>query len=120
MPDMTTHTGGCHCGRFRYEVDTDLEKVIECNCSHCYKKGLILSFVPPAQFRLTKGEESELSVYFFNKKIIHHAFCPTCGVQSFAWATLPDGSKMCSVNVRCLDEVELDSLGITPFNGKDS
>ena len=27
------------------KVDTDLDGLIECNCSHCYRKGLVLNFV---------------------------------------------------------------------------
>ncbi|MDB5195066.1 MAG: Gfa-like protein [Parcubacteria group bacterium] len=116
---MKTYTGGCHCGKFRYEVDTDLEKVIECNCSHCHMKGLVLSFISPEQFRLTKGEEAEATEYLFNKKKIHHLFCPVCGVQSFAWGTNSEGNVMRCVNVRCLDDVDLKTLTITAVNGKD-
>ncbi len=119
---MKTYTGGCHCGAVRYEVDTDLEKVIECNCSHCQIKGLLLAFVPPEQFRLTKGSAEELTDYQFNKKTIHHLFCPTCGVQSFTWATFQkDGEEktMYSVNVRCLDDIDLKAIELTPVNGKD-
>ena len=116
---MKTYTGGCHCGKIRYEVDAELNSVIECNCSHCYQKGLLLSFVTPEQFRITTGSETELTDYQFNKKMIHHLFCPTCGVQSFAWGTNKEGLKMYSVNVRCLDGVDAESYERTPFNGKD-
>jgi len=31
-----TYTGGCQCGKVRYQVEVDLEKpVISCNCSMC-------------------------------------------------------------------------------------
>ena len=30
---MQTHTGGCHCGRVRFEITTDLSRASECNCS---------------------------------------------------------------------------------------
>lgn len=116
---MKTYTGGCHCGKVRYEVDTDLASVIECNCSHCYKKGLLLNFVQPEQFRLTEGKEEDLTLYQFNKRMIHHLTCPTCGVESFAWGTTGEGAKMYSINVRCLDGVERDTLTVTSWNGKD-
>ena len=32
---MQTHTGGCHCGRVRFEITTDLSRASECNCSLC-------------------------------------------------------------------------------------
>jgi hypothetical protein len=117
--EKKTYTGGCHCGKFRYEVDTDLAKVIECNCSHCQKKGLLLNFVSPEQFRLTEGREEELTDYLFNRKMIHHLFCPVCGVQSFTWGTDKEGKRMYSINVRCLDDIDLSALTLTPFNGKD-
>ena len=34
-----THQGSCHCGRMAFEVESDLDQVIECNCSHCSRKG---------------------------------------------------------------------------------
>src|SRR5205823_2202539 len=90
MKDAKKYTGGCHCGKVRYEVTTDLTRVLDCNCSHCSKKGLLLNFVTADQFTLLSGEES-LSDYQFNKKVIHHLFCRACGVESFARGTAQDG-----------------------------
>ena len=42
---MALHKGSCHCGKVAYEVETDLEQVIECNCSICRRKGYLLTFV---------------------------------------------------------------------------
>lgn len=112
---MKTYTGGCHCGAVRYEVETDLEKVLVCNCSHCQAKGLLLSFVDKDKFKLLSGEEV-LTDYRFNKKSIRHLFCKICGVESFAeGVTFPKAS----INVRCLDGIDLESLTLTPYNGKD-
>jgi hypothetical protein len=109
------YTGGCHCGAVRYEVEADLAKVIECNCSHCHKKGLLLDFVDKDKFKLLSGEEN-LVDYRFNKKSIRHLFCKTCGVESFAeGVSFP---KM-AINVRCLDGVEPKDLKIEPYNGRD-
>ena len=79
-----TREGGCHCGKVRYQVATDLAKVMACNCSICSKHGLILTFVPEAQFKLLSGD-GELQEYLFNKHVIHHQFCRSCGVEPFAW-----------------------------------
>lgn len=114
---MTKHTGGCHCGKVRYEVETDLATVMSCNCSICQKRGALLTFVPTPQFTLLAGEDA-LTDYQFNKKIIHHLFCGTCGVGSFARGVAPDGSEMVAVNVRCLDDVDPAALTVTPFDGK--
>lgn len=117
MADMKKHSGGCHCGRVRYEVETDLASVISCNCSICSKKGLILTFVPKERFSLVSGE-GDLADYRFNKHVIHHLSCATCGVESFARGTAPDGAEMVAINVRCLDDLDLSALTPTPFDGR--
>ena len=117
MPEAKTYTGGCHCGKVRYEVTTDLGQIISCNCSICSKKGHLLTFVGPDQFKLASGEDG-LTDYQFNKHNIHHLFCATCGIGSFGWGTGPGGKKMYSINVRCLDGVDPAGLAVTPFDGK--
>jgi hypothetical protein len=119
MAEQKKYTGGCHCGKFRYEVTTDLSMVVDCNCSVCMKKGMLLTFVPPEQFKLVSGEEAALKDYQFNKKVIHHLFCPNCGVQSFGTGPTPDGRKMYAINVCCLDGVEISTLKLTPFDGRN-
>src|SRR5688572_4938554 len=82
MPEPKTYTGSCHCGNVRFEVSADLSTVNACNCSMCSRAGYLLAFVPAAQFKLLAGEDAQ-SDYQFNKKVIHHLFCKTCGVRSF-------------------------------------
>lgn len=115
---MKTYTGGCHCGKVRYEVSMELKSAMSCNCSHCGKKGFILSFVPATQFKLLSGEK-DLTEYQFNKKVIHHLFCKTCGVQSFGRGAAPDGTPTVAVNLRCVDNIDLTKIPTTQFNGKD-
>jgi hypothetical protein len=117
MANEQTHKGGCHCGKVTFEVKADLEQVYSCNCSICSKKGYLLSFVPPEQFRLMSGEDG-LSDYQFNKHVIHHLFCPTCGVQSFARGKGPDGKPMIAINARCLEGVDVGALKVTAVDGR--
>ncbi|MGD9501579.1 MAG: GFA family protein [Methyloceanibacter sp.] len=118
MAEMQTYSGGCHCGLVRYEVTTALEPVLSCNCSICQKRGYLLTFVPRAAFKLISGAHDQTD-YQFSKKVVHHLFCATCGVGSFGTGTGPNGQEMVAVNVRCLDDVDLDALAITPFDGKN-
>jgi hypothetical protein len=104
MAEVKTHTGSCHCGAVAYEVDMALDGLIECNCSHCYRKGFVLGFVSPEAFRQTK--EGPQTQYRFNNHKIHHRFCETCGVQTFARGSTPDGKEMVAVNVRTLTDIE--------------
>jgi len=110
------HTGGCHCGKVKYEVEMNLEKAISCNCSICMKRGSLLDFVPEANFKLLSGSD-HLTDYLFNKKVIHHLFCKTCGILSFGRGTAPDGSKVVALNIRCIDGVQLDQIKIHEYNG---
>lgn len=117
MSDQKTYQGGCHCQAVRYEVTGDFSKPIYCNCSICSKSGTWLAFVPAEQFSLQSGEEM-LTDYQFNKKIIHHYFCKVCGVRSFGRGMGPGGTPMVAVNVRCLDDIDLESIKPTFFDGK--
>jgi hypothetical protein len=113
--DMTLHTGGCHCGRVRFEVDAPAELTAsECNCSICAKSGYLHLIVPRSRFRLLQGSES-LTAYTFNTGTAKHLFCSVCGVKSFyVPRSHPDGY---SVNVRCLDSSTIERIEIKPFNG---
>jgi len=111
------YTGGCHCGAVRYEVEADLSHPMTCNCSHCEKKGFVLTFVPAAQFTLLSGEDM-LTEYRFNKKTIAHLFCKACGAESFGRGTDREGKPTVMINVRCLDDVDLSAIHPTEFDGK--
>lgn len=119
MSDAKTYRGSCHCGQVSYEVETSLQPLVSCNCSICAKSGSILTFVPESTFRLKTGADN-LTDYQFNKKIIHHLFCKTCGVRSFARGKAPDGTPMIAINVRCLDDVDVSTLSPMPYDGKNA
>lgn len=117
MATAKTYTGGCHCGNVRFEVTAALEQAMACNCSICSKKGYLLTFVPESAFKLLKGGD-QVTDYQFNKKHIHHLFCRTCGIQSYGNGKGKDGATMVAVNVRCLDDLDVNGLKIQNFDGK--
>jgi hypothetical protein len=112
-----THTGGCQCGNVRYEVQSDINEVLACNCSRCGRLGLLPAFVPTSNFKLLKGEGATTE-YQFNRHVIHHLFCSTCGIQSFARGKRPDGTEMIAINARCIDDIDLDKLMVKHVDGK--
>ena len=78
--------------------------------------GYLHLFVTQAEFRLLQGEDA-LSTYTFNTGAAKHRFCRHCGVKSFYTPrSHPDGV---SVNVRCLDEASIESVDVTPFDGRN-
>ncbi len=113
---MQMYSGSCQCGAVGYQVIADLSNTITCNCSRCRRLGSILAFTPASAFKLQKGEDN-LTEYKFNKHVISHLFCKTCGVQSFSRGTGPDGTETIALNVRCLDGVNVDALQLQKFNG---
>jgi hypothetical protein len=115
MQRMRTFEGGCHCGRVRLRITADLAHVAECNCSICTKKGFLHLIVPPERFELLRGKD-ELTTYEFNTRTAKHTFCRHCGIQAF-YVPRSDPDKF-SVNVRCLDDVDLTKIQPDVFDGK--
>ena len=110
-------TGRCHCGAVRYEAEVDLAKpALECNCTHCQIKGLLLSFVPRSAVTVQKGED-HLQEYRFNTEKIAHMFCKTCGVEPFGRGE-QNGQPMCGLNVRTIDDIDLPSITRIPYDGR--
>jgi hypothetical protein len=114
---MMTHTGGCHCGRVRFEVTAPAKiTVSECNCSICSKSGYLHLVVPAERFRLLSGADS-LATYTFNTGTAKHLFCKVCGIKSFyVPRSHPDGF---SVNARCLDPGTVDAMSVRHTNGRE-
>lgn len=111
------YQGSCHCGRVAFEVEGELQGALSCNCSICRRKGALLWFVPRERLNLRTPEE-HLATYCFNKHVIKHHFCPTCGIHPFGEGVDPQGQAMAAINIRCLDDVDPDSLPINHFDGR--
>jgi hypothetical protein len=110
------YKGSCHCGKVAFEVEGELTQVAECNCSHCSRKGYLMWFVKRSQLRLTTSED-DLATYRFNKHVIDHRFCKTCGCAPFASGSAGAAAEGAAINVRCLEDVDPASLKIVPFDG---
>ena len=113
---MKTMQGGCHCGRVRFTVTADLDRVTVCNCSICSKKGFLHLIVPPGQFDLVSGKD-DLTTYTFNTGVAKHTFCKHCGIHAF-YVPRSDPDKV-DVNARCIDDIDLAALSLNYFDGKN-
>ncbi|QJR11011.1 hypothetical protein DSM104443_02082 [Usitatibacter rugosus] len=114
---MTVQQGSCHCGNVAFEVEGTPTGAMSCNCSMCQRKGVLMWFVPRDALRL-KTPDANASTYTFNKHHIKHRFCPKCGIHAYGEATDPKGNPIAAVNVRCLEGIELETIPVTPFNGR--
>ena len=113
--EAQTYQGGCHCGRVRFRVTASLSRVTYCNCSMCAKKGFLHLIVPPERFELISGKDA-LTTYRFNTGTAQHTFCSHCGIHPF-YVPRSDPDKI-DINVRCLDDVNLEALDIKVFDGQ--
>jgi len=114
---MHTCSGGCHCGRVRFEIEIP-EKidVHRCNCSICRKSGYLHLIVTADRFSLLKGRNS-LVEYQFHTGVARHLFCGTCGIKSFyVPRSHPDSF---SVNLNCLELPKDIELSIEDFDGRN-
>ena len=111
------YKGSCHCGKVAFEVEGELNGVMECNCSMCSRKGSLLWFVPRDQLQLLTLDTGA-GTYTFNKHIIKHRFCRTCGIHPYAEGIDPQGHPMAAINVRCLEGVDLKSVPVEHFDGR--
>lgn len=104
---MTTYQGSCHCGAVRFEVDADIDHVRVCDCSLCRKRGALIFRVDEGALRIQTPLE-ELSLYQWHTRTARDYFCSTCGILPFRRPRT--AANTWSVNVRCLQGVDLDSF----------
>lgn len=111
---MPTYLGSCHCGRVRFKVDTQIDHVRACDCSICRRRGALIHRVEEQDLQLLTPLE-ELSTYKFHTRQATDYFCPTCGILPVRRPrTAP---HLWAINVRCLEDVDLDSLRVERVNG---
>lgn len=109
-----TYQGSCHCGKVKFEVDMDLDHVRVCDCTLCRKRGALNHRVGDSDLRISTSLD-ELTLYRWHTRTARDYFCPTCGILPFRRPrTAPE---VWTVNVRCLEGVDLDSIPIDHVYG---
>ncbi|MDP3841684.1 MAG: GFA family protein [Oxalobacteraceae bacterium] len=111
------YRGSCHCGKVAFEVEGELTGAMACNCSICSRKGSLMWFVPRDKLRLLTSED-QLATYMFNKHVIQHRFCPTCGIHPFGEGVDPNGNRIAAINIRCLENLDLATVPVHNFDGR--
>lgn len=113
---MPRKQGSCHCGKVVFEYEHAGALAMECNCSICRRKGAIWWAVKEENFKILSGQD-DLTLYQFGTRTAKHFFCKHCGVSTFCNPRLaPD---RWAVNLRCVDDADLDTLKITKFDGQN-
>jgi hypothetical protein len=79
-------TGGCLCGKVRYEISAQPISTANCHCRTCQKSvgapHLAIMIVPTSSFTVT-GNYKEFITVAASGNAMHRAFCPECGTSLF-------------------------------------
>jgi hypothetical protein len=109
---MLAVTGGCHCGRIRFEAEVDPERVTLCHCTDCQRLsgGPYRATVPAptGSFRLLTGEPATYIKTAESGAKRRHAFCGACGTPIYA--TAMEDAQTYSLRIGTLDQ----RRGLTP------
>lgn len=111
------YKGSCHCGHIAFEVEGQVDSALACNCSMCSRRGSLLWFVPRHKLRLLTAE-SDMGTYTFNKHMIKHHFCTNCGIHVFGEGKDRQGNATAAVNLRCVEDLDLDKVPVKHFDGR--
>jgi len=115
---MPVYAGSCHCGAVRISVETSAppERLIDCNCSVCRKKGILHMPAELSELKMLDGAEA-VETYRFGSGVAEHCFCRQCGIHVYGRPR--NSPHRYTVNARCLDDFEAikDAAEIVRFNG---
>lgn len=114
---MTTYQGHCHCGAVQFELESELNLPMQCDCSYCIRRATIFQMEPITNFKLIRGQEN--LTRYGSKEISDHFFCKTCGISTFTY--LKDKGKVVGavVNLACLDGVDTTQMKPMMVDGKN-
>lgn len=108
------YRGSCHCGRVTFELISDLQPALRCNCSFCKRKGAVMVKAKEGTFRITGGEEFT-TLYQANTMWARHYFCRVCGIYTFH--NPRSNPQQFRVNAGCLEVLDPLSLEIQLVDG---
>ena len=111
------YRGGCHCGDVAIEVEGDISMVVSCNCSICQRRGSMLWRTPHAGLKVT-AEPGALADYRFGAENFANRFCQRCGIHVFHEDASADGERFAYVNVRALEDFDLQAVEVFEYDGR--
>lgn len=114
---MARYEGGCHCGRVRFSIESEMKSATQCNCSICTKKGTINHRVTPERLQVLQGQDA-LGLYQFGTHTAKHWYCRHCGIHVYSNPRRAPGDF--AINLRCLDDYHriVQGLEIRQFDGQ--
>ena len=71
----------CHCGATQFEVSEAPTTLTECNCTFCFKRGVLWAYYPPDQIGFIKNDRT--TVYTSDEATHKHHHCSVCGCGAY-------------------------------------
>ncbi len=101
------YTGGCYCGRIRYQAEGEPAFKAECHCRECQHISgggpAFVMGVPVDGFRYTSGEPAR-----FSRDDLPHAvtreFCSRCGTHLVTIPPASSGMELVMIKAGSLDD----------------
>ena len=117
MTNTKKHSGGCHCGAVKLEVEIDITTGSRCNCSICTKLGITGGIAKPEALVVT-GEDN-CNTYRWGGMTGTRYFCKHCGVTTHLRGHLEQlGGDYVSINLLTLDAIEPGELDVIYWDGR--
>jgi hypothetical protein len=111
------HTGSCHCGAVKFEVEVDATRGSGCNCSICTKLGAIGAIAKPEAF--TVIADADVTAHRWGGMTATRYFCKHCGITCYSRGNLPElGGDYVSINLRALDGVDPSTIELMHWDGR--
>ena len=106
--DRNRHSGQCHCGavRFNVQLSDGFNTIRRCTCSYCRMRGAVAVSAEVGGIRFIRVEDM-LTSYRFNTGDAQHFFCSRCGIYTHHQRR--SNPNQYGINVACLD-------GMSPFD----
>ena len=101
------YIGSCHCKSVKFNLQTDLSKVVQCNCSFCKRRNAKMTLEKKEAIEILEGKEN-LTLYQFNTNLAKHHFCKNCGI--FVYSNRRFDPNGIAVNLGCIDEIDIFSI----------
>ena len=98
------YSGSCHCKSIKFTVESNLAKVVQCNCTFCKRRNAKMLLENKEAIEINEGIDN-LTLYQFNTNVAKHHFCKKCGI--FVYSNRRFDPNGIAVNLGCIDEIDI-------------
>lgn len=113
------YKGSCHCGKVAFEFKAELTDAVQCNCSICSRKGVLLCAIPHETLQVLAWGD-DLGAYTFGNHAIAHRFCRACGIHPFAEDVREGSERSAYININCVADLDPSTLSVFDFDGRSA